>query len=411
MKFLFESDTWQEIYESIRKNKLRTIVTIIGVTWGIFLLVSLLGAARGMENSFNRLFSDFATNSVFIWTKKTSMPFNGFQKGRRVEIKTTDVLKIKNEVKGIEFVVPRKSIIGTITKNFESALFTVYGDYPILNKVQKKNLSYGRFLNQKDIDQKRKIVVISEEIYKQLFEKGAKVVGEDILINKINFKVVGVFKSNEFDDENGVHIPFTTLQQLYNTGDSVGSLMITGKKNVDIDQIESNTKLLLKNLRGVHPKDERAFRSFNLGKKFLKLTGFLKGMQFLTWFVGIATLIAGVFAIGNILLITVTERTKEIGIRRAIGATPIMIKRQIILEAVSLSLIAGILGIISGGLVLIFIDYKYGQGEDAVLVNSSVSIPIVLIAVLALTLLGTLIGLIPANRAIRVKPIEALSDE
>jgi putative ABC transport system permease protein len=411
MKFLFESDTWQEIYESIRKNKLRTIVTIIGVTWGIFLLVSLLGAARGMENSFNRLFSDFATNSVFIWTKKTSMPFNGFQKGRRVEIKTTDVLKIKNEVKGVEFVVPRKSIIGTITKNFESALFTVYGDYPILNKVQKKNLSYGRFLNQKDIDQKRKIVVISEEIYKQLFEKGAKVVGEDILINKINFKVVGVFKSNEFDDENGVHIPFTTLQQLYNTGDSVGSLMITGKKNVDIDQIESNTKLLLKNLRGVHPKDERAFRSFNLGKKFLKLTGFLKGMQFLTWFVGIATLIAGVFAIGNILLITVTERTKEIGIRRAIGATPIMIKRQIILEAVSLSLIAGILGIISGGLVLIFIDYKYGQGEDAVLVNSSVSIPIVLIAVLALTLLGTLIGLIPANRAIRVKPIEALSDE
>lgn len=411
MKFLFESDTWQEIYESIRKNKLRTIVTIIGVTWGIFLLVTLLGSARGMENSFNRLFNDFATNSVFIWTKKTSIPFKGFQKGRRIEIKTSDLSKIKKEVEGVQYVVPRHSRSSTITKNFESAIFTVYGDYPLLIKVQKKNLSYGRFINQDDIDEKRKVVVISEEIYKQLFEKGSEAIGENILINKINFKVVGVFKSNEFDDENGVHIPFTTLQQIYNIGDSIGWIMVTGKDNYDINQIESDTKLLLRNLRRVHPDDSRAFGSFNLGKRFEKLTGFLKGMQFLTWFVGIATLIAGVFAIGNILLITVTERTKEIGIRRALGATPIMIKRQIILEAVSLSLIAGVLGIISGGLVLIFIDARYGQGEDAVLVNSSVSIPVVLIAVFALTVLGTLIGLIPAGRAIRIKPIEALSDE
>jgi putative ABC transport system permease protein len=148
-----------------------------------------------------------------------------------------------------------------------------------------------------------------------------------------------------------------------------------------------------------------------LGKEFEKITGFLKGMQFLTWFVGVATLIAGVFAIGNILLITVTERTKEIGIRRALGATPIMIKRQIIMEALTLSMIAGILGIISGGLILILIDKKFGQGDDAALVNPSVSIPIVIIAVLMLTILGTLIGLIPANRATRIKPIEALSDE
>ncbi|WP_152287441.1 ABC transporter permease [Flavicella marina] len=411
MKFLFESDTWKEIYESIRKNKLRTIVTIIGVTWGIFLLVSLLGAARGMENSFNRLFGDLATNSVFIWRTKTSMPFKGYQEGRRVEIKRADIQKIKNEIDGIEFIVPRYYRNGTITKNFESAIFSVYGDYPLLNKVQKKNLSYGRFINEIDIQEKRKVVVISEEVYKQLFDKDVKAVGENILINKINFTVIGVFKSGQFDDENSVHIPFTTLQRMYNTGDTVGWVMVTAKKDADINQIEIDTKLLLKNLCKVHPNDPRGFGSFNLGKEFAKMMGFLKGMQFLTWFVGIATLIAGVFAIGNILLITVKERTQEIGIRRALGATPIVIKRQIILEAVTLSLIAGILGIISGGLVLILIDTLYGQGDDAVLVNASVSIPIVLIAVLALTILGTLIGLIPASRATRIKPIEALSDE
>tara|TARA_B100000809_G_scaffold266776_2_gene331466 strand:- start:7403 stop:8638 length:1236 start_codon:yes stop_codon:yes gene_type:complete len=411
MKFLFESDTWQEIYESIRKNKLRTMVTIIGVTWGIFLLVTLLGSAKGMENSFNRMFGNMATNTVFIWGQRTSMPFKGFQENRKIRIKLSDIEKIKNEIDGVNFVVPRHDRIGTLTRNFESADFTIFGDYPELNDVQKKNLSYGRFINQKDIHEKRKVVVISEEIYKQLFQKGVDAVGENLLINNINFRVIGVFKSGKFDDENSVHIPFSTFQQTYNTGDSVGWLMITGSPDKDINQIEADAKLLLKNLGSVNPKDPRAFGGFNLGKEYIKITGFLKGMQFLTWFVGIATLIAGVFAIGNILLITVTERTKEIGIRRALGATPIMIKRQVIMEALSLSLIAGVLGIISGGLVLIFIDKKYGQGDDAALVNPSVSISIVIIAVLMLAVLGTLIGLIPANRATRIKPIEALSDE
>lgn len=411
MKFLFESDTWQEIYESIRKNKLRTMITIIGVTWGIFLLVTLLGSAKGMENSFNRLFGDLATNSVFVWGQRTSTPFKGFQKNRRIRIKLSDISKIKNEIDGVDFVVPRHDRRGLLTRNFESAEFTVFGDYPQLNNVQKKNLSYGRFINDKDIQEKRKVVVISEEIYKQLFQKGEEAVGENLLINNISFKVVGVFKSGEFDDENSVHIPFSCFQQIYNVGDTVGWLMITGAPDKDINQIEKDTKLLLKNLYKVHPDDPRAFGSFNFGKEFKKITGFLKGMQFLTWFVGIATLIAGVFAIGNILLITVTERTKEIGIRRAIGATPIMIKRQIIMEALSLSIIAGVLGIISGGLILIAVDHFFGQGDDAVLVNPSVSIPIVLIAVLCLTILGTLIGMIPAGRATRIKPIEALSDE
>ena len=411
MKFLFESDTWQEIYESIRKNKLRTMVTIIGVTWGIFLLVTLLGSAKGMENSFNRIFGNLATNSVFIWGQSTSIPFKGFQEGRRVQIKLSDIDKIKKEIEGVDFVVPRYNRNGTITRNFESAIFTIFGDYPELNRVQKKNLSFGRFINHKDITEKRKVVVISEEIYKQLFQKNENAIGENLLINKINFVVIGIFKSGEFDNENSVHIPFSSFQQIYNVGDAAEWLMITGSPDKDINQIEKDSKLLLKNLYKIHPEDPRAFGAFNFGKEYKKITGFLKGMQFLTWFVGIATLIAGVFAIGNILLITVTERTKEIGIRRALGATPIMIKRQVIMEALSLSLIAGILGIISGGLILIFVDKKFGQGADAALVNPSVSIPIVIIAVLCLTVLGTLIGMIPANRATKIKPIEALSDE
>jgi len=208
-----------------------------------------------------------------------------------------------------------------------------------------------------------------------------------------------------------MHIPFTTFQQIYNQGDNVGWLTITGKPDYNIKQIENDAKLLLRNMNKVHPNDNRAFGSFNLGERFEQLTGFLTGMQFLTWFVGIATLIAGVFAIGNILLITVKERTKEIGIRRALGATPFEIKRQIVLEAVFLTIIAGIFGIISGGWILIAMNNLFGQGPESTLVNPSVSIFIVFISLIILVIFGTLIGLIPAGRATSIKPIEALREE
>ena len=409
MRFLFEKDTWQEIYESVRKNKMRTFITVIGVTWGIFLLVTLLGCARGMENSFNRLFGDFATNSVFVWGGSTEKAFHGFQEGRRIRLNLNDVEKIKNEVKGIEFVVPRSRRNGHLIRNFQSGDFTVYGDFPALDKVQKKNLILGRFINEADLNNKRKVIVISEEVYKQYFNEKENPIGENIELNQINFTVIGLFKNGNIGMSSDIHIPFTTYQQLYNTGQEIGMMMVTGNKESDINQVELDLKLLIKNLHNIHPEDSRALNGFNLGKEFDKMNGFLTGMQFLTWFVGIATLIAGVFAIGNILLITVKERTKEIGIRRAIGATPIMIKRQIILEAVTLALVAGFLGIVGGGLVLMLIDKIWGQGEEAVLVNPSVSIPIVLVSVGILAVLGTLIGLIPATKATQVHPIEALN--
>tara|TARA_B110000967_G_scaffold206209_1_gene252417 strand:- start:753 stop:1997 length:1245 start_codon:yes stop_codon:yes gene_type:complete len=413
IKFLFDRDTWQEVYDSMSKNKLRTVITMVGVWWGILLLIALLGAARGMENSFNRMFGDFATNSVFIWGQNTSKPFKGFQEGRMVNLKLSHAKKIEENIEGIEFVVPRNQNQALVVHNFLSGSYSINGDYPLLDKVQKKKLIKGRFINQNDIDDNKKVAVISEDIYKQLFEKDELVIGQYIQMNSINFTIIGVFQTGNANmgPSSDIHIPFTTFQQIYNKGDTIGWLMITGKPEYNIKQIEEDAKLLLRNLNKIHPKDKRAFGSFNLGKEFAKITGFLKGMQFLTWFIGIATLIAGVFAIGNILLITVKERTKEIGVRRALGATPFEIKRQIVVEAVFMTLIAGLLGIISGGWILIAADSAWGQGDDATLVNASVSIAVVFIALLVLVTLGTLIGLIPAFKATSIKPIEALREE
>lgn len=411
--FLFERDTWQEVYDSLSKNKLRSALTMVGVWWGILLLIGLLGSAKGLENSFNRLFGDFATNSVFVWAQSTSKPFKGFQEGRQVQLKISDAKKIEENVEGIEFVVPRNQSSALVVRNFLSGNFGVNGDYPLLDQVQKKKMIRGRFINQTDIDENRKVVVISEEIYKQIFEKDEEMIGEYIQLNGMNFKVIGMFETGNANmgPSSDIHIPFTTFQQIYNMGENIGWMMITGKPEYDISQIEADSKLILRNLNKVHPEDNRAFGSFNLGKEFAKFTGFLTAMQFLTWFVGIATLIAGVFAIGNILLITVKERTKEIGVRRALGATPYEIKRQIVVEAVSITLVAGLLGIISGGWILIALDSAFGQGAEAVIVNASVSIAVVFIALIILVVLGTLIGLIPAFKATSIKPIEALREE
>ena len=410
-KFLSDIDTWQELKESLTKNKLRTVITMIGVWWGILLLIGLLGSAKGIENKFSVQFGDYATNSVFIWGQSTSKAFKGYQQGRSPRLKFSQLEKIKNQVKGIKFLLPRNARQARVVRGVQYANFTLSGDFPLLDQIQKKDLIAGRFINQSDIGESKKVVVISDEVFKQLFDANEKAIGDFIKINDINHKVVGVFESGDFDFGGELHIPFSTFQNVYNQGDNIGWITVTGENGFDIRQIEKDVKLVLKNLNYVHPDDNRAFGSFNLGELFERFEGFLMGMQFLTWFVGIATLIAGVFAIGNILLITVKERTKEIGIRRAIGATPFEIKRQIVLESIFLTLIAGILGIISGGWILIAVDYAYGSGPDSVLINASVPISIVFISVIILVVFGSLIGLIPANRATSIKPIDALREE
>jgi putative ABC transport system permease protein len=406
MRFLFEKDTWQEIYGSIRKNKTRTAITIFGAFWGILLLVGLLGAAKGIENSFNSMFGDFATNSVFMSGSRTSMPFKGFQEGRQINLRLSDVDKIRSEIDGVQFVVPRNATGGLVTHGLKTGNFTVFGDFPLLDAVQKKKLIEGRFINQNDINDNKKVCVISEGVYNELYDKKEESIDTYIKITGINYKVIGVYESSQFEGKNNIHIPFSTFKLVYNRGDKFAWMVVTGKAEYDIVQLESDVKLLLKNLHKIHPKDNRAFRGFNLGEQIKQVTGFLTGMQFLTWFVGIATLIAGVFAIGNILLITVKERTKEIGIRRALGATPVKVRQQIILESLFLTLLAGSLGIIAGGFVLMLLD-----NFVEFLVNPTVNITIVLIAYTVLVILGTLIGFIPAYMATIVKPIDALREE
>ena len=410
-RFLFDIDTWQELKESLTKNKLRTVITMIGVWWGILLLIGLLGSAKGIENKFSVQFGDYATNSVFIWGQSTSMAFKGYQEGRFPRLKFSHLEKIKNQVRGIKFLLPRNARDAQVVRGVQYASFTMSGDFPLLDQIQKKNLIAGRFINQSDINETKKVAVISDDVFKQLFDADEEAIGDFIKINEISYKVVGVFEQGDFDFGGQLHIPFTTFQKVYNQGDNIGWITVTGEDGFNIRQLEKDVKLVLKNLNYVHPDDNRAFGSFNLGELFERFEGFLMGMQFLTWFVGIATLIAGVFAIGNILLITVKERTKEIGIRRAIGATPFEIKRQIVIESIFLTIIAGIFGIISGGWILIAMDSAFGSGPDSVLINASVPIIVVFIAVIILVVFGTLIGLIPANRAISIKPIDALREE
>ena len=274
-KFLVDKDTWQELRESLTKNKLRTIITMIGVWWGILLLIGLLGSAKGIENKFSVQFGDYATNSVFIWGQSTSMAFKGYQEGRRPRLKFSHLEKIKNRVKGIKFLLPRTSKDVQVVRGVQYDNFGLSGDFPLLDKIQKKNLLSGRFINQLDIDDSKKVAVISDDVYKQLFELEEEAIGEFIKINEISYKVIGVFEQGDFDFGGELHIPFTTFRDVYNQGDNIGWITVTGEDGYNIRQIENDVKLVLKNLTYVHPDDNRAFGSFNLGELFERFEGFL----------------------------------------------------------------------------------------------------------------------------------------
>lgn len=421
MKFIFDKDSWQEIFGSVKKNKLRTAITVIGVLWGIFLFITLLGAARGMENGFDREFKNLATNSVFIWAQRTDRPYKGFQRGRGLRLKIQDAEAIGKQIPEIEFVVPRnvQGVFGgapaQMKRKTNLKTYKLFGDYPSLDNVNKVKLLDGRFINSKDINDFRKVCVIGEKIVDELFEKDEKPVGDFLEINGSFFQIVGTYKDNgtSFEGDDSVYIPFSTYQKINNTGDFIGWMVVAAEKEADIERIEAEAKSILKRRHNVHPDDERAFGSFNFGEMFAKITGFVTGIKFLTWFVGIATLIAGVIAIGSILLITVKERTKEIGIRRAIGATPSKIRGQIVLESVFLTLLAGVLGIIFAGGILYLINAVVvdPSGDGFPFVNPTVNITIAMGAVMALVTFGTLIGLIPAQRAVMIRPIDALREE
>jgi putative ABC transport system permease protein len=422
IKIIFDRDTWQEIFGSIRKNKLRTIITVIGVLWGIFIYIALSGAAKGLDNGFERQFEDVAINSMFAWAQRTSVPYKGFKTGRSLQLKLEDATILQNQIPSIEFIAPRnaKGVFGgsegaTIVHQQKSGKYPIYGDFPIFTKIASKKIyDGGRFINDNDILLDRKVCVIGEQTQKELFQKNDDPIGKFIRIDNIYFQVIGVHKyvpGGGFEGEGDVFIPFSTYRKLYNTGDEVDWFSIAAYDDADVVKTEEDVKAVLKKTHQVHPDDERAFGTFNLGEIFNRIIGFSKGMTFLSLIVGIATIIAGVIGIGNILLISVKERTKELGVRRALGATPREVRLQIIMESVFLTLIAGIFGIVLGAFVLFGIDMATQNLSDFPYTNPTVPIPFVIGALVIMVVLGTLIGLIPAQRAVSIKPIDALREE
>ena len=421
MKRLFDKDTWQEIFGSIQKNKIRTIITMIGVLWGIFIYIALSGSSKGLDNGFERQFQSIASNSIFVWAQSTSLPYAGYKSERNITLKIQDAEVLKKQVKNIKFIAPRivagvfGSAGGSIVRGTKTGTYSVYGEYPEYIKIATSKIyDGGRFINQSDIEDDRKVCVIGERTQLELFEEDEDPIGKFISINKINFRVVGVHKfvqGGGFGDDGDIYIPFTTFKKIFNTGDDVGFFMIAADENADGVKVEKDIKATLKQIHKIDPNDERAIGGFNLGEIFRKTMNFANGLTFLSLVVGIATILAGIIGIGNILLISVKERTKEIGIRRALGATPAEVRSQIILESVFLTILAGVIGIILGALVLYGINAATMDQTDFPYTNPTVPIPYVLGALGLMVLLGTLIGIIPAQRAVSIKPIDALREE
>ena len=420
LRTLFDRDTWQEIFGSIAKNKLRTVVTVIGVLWGIFIYITLSGASKGLDNGFEREFEEVAINSLFIWAQNTSIPYDGFRTGRRMQLKLDDEAFLNKRIPQLQYIAPRiaRGAFGgsgsAVKRKGKSGSYAIYGDFPILIKIATKDIyNGGRFINQYDIEQQRKVCVIGERTQAELFETKEDPIGAFIEIDGMYFKVVGVHKftpGGGFESDSDIFIPFTTFKLLYNTGDRVSWFAMAAYDDADVVAVEADIKAALRVKHRVHPDDERAFGSFNLGEIFNKVKGFSSGMYILSLIVGIATILAGVVGIGNILLISVRERTKELGIRRALGATPSEVRSQIIIESVFLTLIAGIIGIILGAFVLALLGYSF---KDPLIpfVIPTVPIKFILGALVLMVGLGTLIGLIPAQRAVSIKPIDALREE
>ncbi len=422
MNIIFKIDTWQEIYHSLRNNKLRTFLTMIGVGWGMFLFVALLGAAKGMENGFDKVFSGFATNSIFLWAQNTTIPYNGFPKGRKMDLHLSDLELLPKKIRQIDYISPQSSRgkFGspgeTFSRNGKSATYTLTGDLPVGNKISEKKLIFGRYINDADVSGNKNVIVIGEEVYKNFFEskKNEDPIGKSVNVKGTFFNVIGVYrvkKTGGPDNDQSAFIPFSTYSKMYNEGDKVGFFAIVSKPDADLNAVEENVKSELKSKYNVSPEDTNAFGSFNLGKEFKKLTGFLTGMQLLTIVVGSLTILAGVIAISNILLITVTERTKEIGIRRALGAKPAEVRNQILLESVVITLTSGILGFIAGTFLLMIVDMLTKNQDKFPFYNPTINYVQVFGAMAIMVILGLLIGMIPAQRAVRIRPIEALRSE
>ena len=410
-------DTYREILDTLTRNKSRSFLTGFGVFWGVFMLVALIGGGQGMKELLNQNFEGFATNSAMIWAQPTTKAYKGFRKGRRWDMEYKDVQRLKSRIPELEVVSPVLfSNGGTAYFGDRKTTVSINGVQEDYQRVSEPKMRYGRYLNDMDVAQRRKVCVIQKKTYKDLFPGGGDPCGRFIRVDSVYYQIVGVDYSSaegiNFGGESGTTmlLPITLMQQTYNMGQNVHMIAVTGKKGVVMSTVTDRIRETIARAHTIDPEDEQGVMVFNTEVLFQMLDSMFKGVNFLIWLVGLGTLLAGAIGVSNIMMVTVRERTIEIGIRRAIGATPKMILSQIISESIVLTMVAGMSGILFAVMILQMLELA--NTEDGILAaHFQVGFWTAIFAALAIAAMGVLAGLAPAARAMSIKPVDAMRDE
>jgi putative ABC transport system permease protein len=416
---MIDFDAWQEVWATLRHNKLRAFLTALGVFWGVFMLILMLGIGNGLERGVSRNLSGLTNYSVYVWAQRTSLPYKGLQPGRYVKFNDADIAAIAR-TPGVEHLAPRIQMGGwrdgqNVSYGARKTTFNVMGDTPELAYVEPLIFPYGRFLNARDMSEERKVIVIGDEVQKTLFP-GSNPVGQYLQVKRVYFQVVGVLKTLRKGDDgermnSSVYVPFTTFQTVFNQKDRVGWFSLTARRTLGADQVEANVRRAIMAGHRIDPDDSLAIGSYNAAQKFEQIQGLFSGIRKFVWFVGTLTLFAGMLGVSNILLIIVKERTREIGIRKALGATPLSIISLVVAEGLVLTSLAGYCGVVAGVFALEAAGRAVSKMPDAPLSQPEISLQVALIAVVVLIVAGAVAGVVPARLAARVHPVEALRAE
>lgn len=410
-------DTYREILDTLTRNKSRSFLTGFGVFWGVFMLVALIGGGQGLKELLNQNFEGFATNSAMVWAQPTTKAYKGFRKGRMWSMEYKDVQRLKSRIPELDVVSPVLfSNGGTAYLGDRKTSVSINGVQEDYQRVSEPKMRYGRYLNDMDVAQRRKVCVIQKKTYKDLFPGGGDPCGSFIRVDSVYYQIVGVDYSSaegiSFGGESGTTmlLPITLMQQTYNMGQNVHMIAVTGKKGVVMSNITDRIRETIARAHTIDPEDEQGVMVFNTEVLFQMLDSLFKGVNFLIWLVGLGTLLAGAIGVSNIMMVTVRERTIEIGIRRAIGATPKMILSQIISESIVLTMVAGMSGILFAVMILQMLELA--NTEDGILAaHFQVGFWTAIFAAFAIAAMGVLAGLAPAARAMSIKPVDAMRDE